>query len=149
VNFVNATLRADGMEAMQQHDIPRLVFDSLWQPVRAGVRSRSGKPRRVTYRAAKITIEMQFEAVPNSELVNVMGQIFDNSRPGEDLTGIAVAIDGTQGKIAEVSTNQFGEFHLAFVPEGDLRISFAIRRGKEVSIPLEGATDRTSGSGRD
>jgi hypothetical protein len=40
--------------------------------------------------------------------------------------------------LAQASTNRFGEFQLGFVPEKNLRISFGVVDGKELSIPLDG-----------
>lgn len=120
-------------------EIPRLVFDSLWRPAAVGVRSSPSTPRQVIYRAGEIAIEMQLEPVPNSERINIAGQISDTARQGEGLAEMPVLVSSSKGKVAETSTNRFGEFHLGFVPERNLRISFGVIDGKELSIPLDGA----------
>src|SRR5277367_3437399 len=55
--------------------IPRLVFDSLWQPALAGVRAALNSARQVTYLAGDVRIEMRVEPEPMSERVHVAGQI--------------------------------------------------------------------------
>lgn len=117
--------------------IPRLVFDSLSQPAPAGVRNSAGWARQMIYRGRGILVEMQLERMLNSERVNIAGQLSSMSVAGEKLPDVPVMVDSPWGKLAEASTNQFGEFAMDFVPEENLRISFAIRRGQELSIPLE------------
>jgi hypothetical protein len=119
-------------------EIPRLVFDSLWRPAAVGVRSAPSIPRQVIYRAGDIAIEMQLEPVPNSERINIAGQISDTARQDDGLAETPVVVSGAKGRVAETSTNRFGEFQLGFVPERNLQISFGVMNGKELSIPLEG-----------
>lgn len=124
--------------ARKTFEIPRLVFDSLWQPVAVGVRSAVRAPRQVLYRAGKISVEMHVEPEPGSERLMITGQL--SSAEGSDaLLGIPVVITGLLGKVAEVKTNRFGEFHLAFPAQRGLRISFGIGSDREIAIPLDGA----------
>ncbi len=129
---------AQAREDKRSFEIPRLVFDSLWRPAAVGVRSTPSIPRQVIYRAGEIVIEMQLEPVPNSERVNIAGQISHTAREGADLAETPVVVSGSQGRVAETSTNRFGEFQLGFVPERNLRISFEVDNDKKLSIPLEG-----------
>jgi hypothetical protein len=119
--------------------IPRLVFDTLWQPAMVGVRSTVGTPRQVLYRAGEISIEMRIEPEPRSERVNITGQVSNSAMKGELLPAIPVVITSGKGKVASASTNGFGEFHLAFVPETGARISFGVATEMELSIPLDGS----------
>jgi hypothetical protein len=131
-------LTTELQKGKRRFEIPRLVFDSLWQPAAVGVRSASSIPRQVLYRAGEIAIEMRLEPSLNSELVNVTGQISDAALKGEGLAGISVVVNSVKRKVAEARTNQFGEFHLSFVPERGLRIFFAAENSKDLSIPLDG-----------
>jgi len=118
--------------------IPRLVFDSAWQPAMAGVRSGADTPQRVLYKTRSVSIEMHLEPVPRSEQVNIAGQV-TLAEPTELLPPIAVLLSGRKGKLASTSTNDFGEFNLAFVPEDGLRISFAMADSEELLVPLDGS----------
>jgi hypothetical protein len=131
-------LMTEPKKSKRRFEIPRLVFDSLWQPVAVGVRSAPSTPRQVLYRAGEIAIEMRLEPSLNSELVNVTGQISDAALKGEGLAGISVLVNSIGRTVAEAQTNQFGEFQLSFVPETGLRIFFAVENEKDLSIPLEG-----------
>lgn len=132
----NAFTMAQPLEAKRNFEIPRLVFDSLWQRAAVGVRSTASAPRQVIYRAGEIAIEMQLEREPNSERINIAGQVSSTARRGEGLAEIPVIVSSPNGKIAEASTNRFGEFQLSFVPQGSLRISFGVVGETQLSIPL-------------
>jgi hypothetical protein len=134
----NAFIIAQPRKDKRSFEIPRLVFDSLWRPAAVGVRSTPSIPRQVIYRAGEIVIEMQLEPVPNSERINIAGQISDTARQDEGLAETPVVVSGSEGRVAETSTNRFGEFQLGFVPERNLRISFGVVNGRDLSIPLEG-----------
>lgn len=118
--------------------IPRLVFDSAWQPAMVGVRSGGDTPQRVLYKTRSVSIEMHLEPVPRSEQVNIAGQV-TLAEQAETLPPIAVLLSGRKGKLASTSTNDFGEFNLAFVPEEGLRISFAMADSEELLVPLDGS----------
>jgi hypothetical protein len=130
-------LMTEPKKSKRRFEIPRLVFDSLWQPAAVGVRSAPSGPRQVHYSAGAIAIEMRLEPSPNSELINVTGQISNAALKGEGLAGISVLVNNIKRKVAEARTNQFGEFQLSFVPETGLRISFAFKNEKDLSIPLD------------
>jgi len=119
-------------------EIPRLAFDSFWQLATSGVRSAGSTSRQVLYRAGEIVIEMRLEPELHSERVNIAGQVCNSALQGEGLAQVPVAVTSSNGKIAEATTNRFGEFQLGFVPEEGLRISFGPEDDKELSIPLDG-----------
>jgi hypothetical protein len=113
-------------------------MDSLWRPVVAGVRSASSVPRQVVYRAGEIVIEMQLEPVPHTDRVNIAGQVSRTAAQDIGLAEISVIVSTPSATLARAATNCFGEFQLGFVPEKNLRISFGVVDGKELSIPLDG-----------
>jgi hypothetical protein len=134
----NAFAMAQPLNTNRALEIPRLVLDSLWRPALAGVRSATSVPRQVIYRTGEIVVEMQLEPVPNTEKINIAGQVSLSAKQGEGLAEILVIVSTPKGRLAQASTNRFGEFQLGFVPEKNLRISFGVAGGKELSIPLDG-----------
>jgi len=134
----NAFVMAQPLEGKRRFEIPRLVFDSLWRPAAVGIRSASSTPRQLIYKAGAIAIEMQMQPEPHSDRVSIAGQVSNNAQQGEGLAKISVMVTGPNGKIAETSTNRFGEFHLGFVPETGLRISFGVVGENDLSVPLDG-----------
>ena len=125
-------------------EIPRLAFDSLWQPALVGVRSTGAGPRQVLYRTDSVCIELRIEPEALSERFQITGQIYSSSPSGPALPGIAVGVLSPNGFLAETRTNEFGEFQVGFVPEPGLRISFVVENDREISIPLDarGASNR-------
>jgi hypothetical protein len=134
----NAFVMAQPLKAQGRLEIPRLVLDSLWRPAVAGVRSAATVPRQVVYRAGEVLVEMQLEPVPHTDAVNIAGQLSRTGGQDDGLAGIRVIVSTPKAALAHASTNRFGEFQLSFVPEKDLRISFGVVDGKELSIPLDG-----------
>src|SRR5579885_2506285 len=122
-------------------EIPRLVFDSLWQPALAGVRSATpGGARQVLYKTDNITIELRIEPEPLSERFHIAGQVYTGGQAGQPVAGVVVSASSKKSVLAESRTNTFGEFQLSFVPEAGLQISFVIPQNREVTIPLEGGS---------
>ena len=119
-------------------EIPRLVFDSLWQPAFAGVRAAAVAPRQVLYKAGELSIEMRMEPEPLSERVNVAGQSYSSGKQLEDMADVLVVIKNNTSILAETKTNRFGEFQLSFTPDEGLRISFIVLKNRDLSIPLDG-----------
>lgn len=119
-------------------EIPRLVFDSFWQPALAGIRSAAVAPRQVLYRAGELSIEMRVEPEPLSERMSVVGQIYNTTKQDESLAEILVVVKNSQSTVAETKTNRFGEFQLSFIPDDGLRISFIVVKNRDLSIPLGG-----------
>lgn len=137
-----AFVLAESRDATLPALIPRLTFDSLWAPALAGVRSVSDASRHVMYAAGQMSIDMRLESEPKSERMNLAGQISMASVQENEFPPMAVVVSGKTGDLATTKTNQFGEFHLAFVPEQGLQISFAIAGKQDILIPLESSALR-------
>jgi hypothetical protein len=131
------TALADSRHRKHLPLIPRLVFDSLWQPAFAGIRSGSGGSQRVIYKAGDVSIEMRLEPEPKSERITVAGQISIGLVQEQGFPAIPVIVASQTGSLASTTTNRFGEFHTAFVPERGLQIMFIITDEEPLVIPLE------------
>jgi len=124
-------------------EIPRLVFDSFWQPALAGVRSSaSGAPRHLLYKAGQISIELVLELETPSDRVHVTGQV-STVAAGDTLPPVPVVLSSGDRNVAEARTNRQGEFRIGFVPEQGLRLSFGSLMGRNLTIPLDGTGMRT------
>lgn len=116
--------------------IPRLVLDSFWQMAPAGVRSGAHAPRHLLYTSEDVAIEMQLEREPNSETMSVTGLVSNVAVGPKSVAGIPVRLTTGHGEIAAASTNKFGEFRLAFIPEDDLRFNLDLQNGEVIAILL-------------
>jgi hypothetical protein len=132
------SMKAEAEISAAEIVIPHLSFDSFWTPAFADVRSGFASSRHVMYAAANINIHMQLQPQPKSDRVDVAGQVSMRSAETGTFPPIPVVIYGKTGSVATTTTNDFGEFHIAFVPERDLQISFSID-DKTVVIPLDSA----------
>jgi hypothetical protein len=117
--------------------VPRLAFDSLWQPAFPGVRSGLSSSRHVIYASGRIRIDMRLEPEPRSECVNLAGQISVPSLGTEEFPPTPVVVSGKSGNLAATTTNRFGEFHVSFVPEPGLRVSFDTVGKDQIMVPLD------------
>jgi hypothetical protein len=124
-------------------EIPRLVFDSLWQPALAGVRSGAAAPRHLLYRAGEVSIELVLEPEPPSERVHIAGQVSSSGPRQPGFSEVPIVLHTNKEKVVEATTNRLGEFHLGFVPQEGLRISLGSVAGRELTIPLDGIGMRT------
>ena len=89
-----------------------LVFDSLRQPLAAGVRAAGVAPRQLLYKAGRYTIRLRLEPASDAERMSVIGQILDEQDPAGTLQDIAVlAVRGSQ-TLDRTLTNHLGEFLL-------------------------------------
>ena len=116
--------------------IPRIAFDSLWQPALAGVRSGSVGARKLVYKTRGITIEIHLENESKSERVNLTGQLSLASLQGETMPSFTVVVSSEEGILARTVSNGFGEFQLSYVPEADLQVSIEMAGGAIVVIPF-------------
>jgi hypothetical protein len=124
-------------------EIPRLVFDSLWQPALAGVRSGAVAPRHLLYRAGEVSIELVLEPEPPSDRVHIAGQVSSSGTQNPAFAQVPIVLYTSNTKVVEATTNRLGEFQLGFMPQEGLRISFGSVAGRELTIPLDGIGMRT------
>jgi hypothetical protein len=130
-------VRTESQRSNQKAIIPLLSFDSMWRPAWTNVRSGFAQSRHVMYAVADINIHMHLQPEPKSDRIDLAGQVSLRSAEYGTFPPFAVEVRGKSGIVAATTTNDFGEFHVCFVPERGLKISFVIS-DKLVVIPLEG-----------
>jgi len=121
-------------------EVPRLIFDSLWQPVSVGVRSAAAAaaaPRQFLYQAGHVVIDIRMETKPNTDQVWLDGQVMDSALKGKGLELVPVQIMSGLDKLVETNTNNFGEFHVEYKAAKSLRVSLGISEKKNIFIPLD------------
>ncbi|HYA25141.1 MAG TPA: hypothetical protein VEF05_13335 [Terriglobales bacterium] len=115
----------------------RLVFDSMLQPITAGLRG-SVAARQLLYETDDYYIDLRLEPRSTEDRAGLVGQILN--RKGEDRAAQGVAVQLQEGKltIAQTSTNRFGEFQLEFSASTGLCISIGRNRRNDILLPLYG-----------
>ncbi|MGB9199655.1 MAG: hypothetical protein WCB53_22215 [Terriglobales bacterium] len=107
----------------EEWSLANLLFDSLAQPLLAGVRSGGAIARQVVYEAEGLTVDLRFDRVVPSGTVAAVGQILDSCSPHELLAGSPVVIWTASGQLVATTTaNSYGEFQLEFEARDDLRL---------------------------
>jgi hypothetical protein len=95
-------------EAEQRVSFAKLLFDSLLQPLPAGVRSGGGPARHLLHQSGQILIDMRWES-PSQ----IVGQVLNRDRPEESITEAKVWIFGGGKTCGSALTNSLGEFQIS------------------------------------
>jgi hypothetical protein len=115
----------------------RPIFDSLLEPIPAGVRAANRPPRRVVQRSNRWTIDLRIESEPGDR-VWVAGQVIDADRrhPEEEFKA-GILLMSRDILLDETAVNSFGEFQFTFqrVPELMIYIELQGRPAIAVALP--------------
>jgi hypothetical protein len=115
----------------------KLVFDTLAQPLTAGIRSAAATARQLVYEAEGLTVDVRLDAQPQSKTVVAIGQILDKRMPVIPSSEASVTLWTEKGlPLVETRPNQFGEFHLEFEAQDNLRLSVTVLGRTPILIPL-------------
>jgi hypothetical protein len=117
--------------------LARLVHDSVRAPLPAGLRTQDRHTRHALYEAGSYSLDLQLEHQPRSGLITLIGQLADRNKPAASTADVPVWLMARKNLVAGTLCNRFGEFHLEYVPERDLRLQFplaATRKRLEISL---------------
>jgi hypothetical protein len=129
-----------------------LLFDSLRQPLPAGVRASAPGPRHMLFRAGRYVVKLRLEPQPGGGRTAIVGQIVDEQEPGLSLHDVAVLAQHGKKTLDRTFTNELGEFLLEPEALENLQFSVALpSAGTFVVRPpgrAEGARRRGQGRAR-
>lgn len=117
--------------------IPRIIFDSFWSPMPAGVRSLSPGGRQLAYQHKSTVIDLSIEFPEGSESgrTSLAGQVLDTEAKGKN-DGLSVLLVSGVATLVRTATNQFGEFHVEFESADDVNLEIRLGERSWVLIPL-------------
>jgi len=116
--------------------LARIVFDSLNQPLTAGVRSGASESRQLMFEADGTMVDLVIDTRTQSGTISLVGQVVDKGGTKVAPRGVAVTLWTETGQpLAETSANEFGEFQLEFAAQDRLRLSVEIAGHKPIRIP--------------
>jgi hypothetical protein len=115
----------------------RLLFDSSLQPITAGIRG-SVAARQFLYETDEYYIDLRLEPRREADRACLVGQVLNRTGKDRAAQGVAIRIQEGKLRIAETSTNQFGEFQLEFDAAPSLCISVTRDEVNETVLPLYG-----------
>lgn len=139
--FVTASPTGQRKESRSRISV---LFDSLLQPIVEGARSAATDSRQMLYRADPFQIDLQIEAKPSSNDLQVTGQLLDLSNPGIAGKDVNITLSNLRGQVVHAVSNQHGEFACDIKNSGDLQITFLSARGEPIVISLRDALGRLS-----
>lgn len=117
--------------------VARLLHDSFLAPLPAGLRTQSRVARHALFEAGSYHLDLQLEHQPASGVVNLIGQLADQTRPETSRAGTPVWLKARKRLVATTLCNQFGEFQFQYDIEQNLRLHLPLATdGKRVEIEL-------------
>ena len=89
------------------------------------------------YEAEGLTVDVRLDAKPQSKTVFAVGQILDKRMPVIPSSEASVTLWTEKGlPLVEIRPNQYGEFHLEFEAQDNLRLSVTVLGRTPILIPL-------------
>ncbi|MGA7090991.1 MAG: hypothetical protein WBX12_09940, partial [Candidatus Acidiferrales bacterium] len=115
--------------------VASLLFDSLLNPLPAGVRSTGSAARQMLFGLAEYRIDVRMEPLMDSDKVAVVGQVLSSSDPGNRIGEVPVRLMRGAKVVAECTTSAFGEFQLECNLEGAFQLRVKLP-SEELYLPL-------------
>jgi hypothetical protein len=126
-----------------------LVYDSIREPLPAGIRSSERLSRRALYQAENYFLDLRLERDPGSPRLNLVGQLANCDTPTQQPCGVLVLLAAGEDVVARAVTNRFGEFELEYEPAANLRLLMPIDvSGGRIELPLSKMTADALRDGR-
>lgn len=119
----------------QMEEKPRLLFDSLLQPLPVGVRTSERSTRQLLYQAGNFLLDMYLEVKPDSNRVLLMGQVLRYGDPPSEAKNVPVVLVKGDKSVANATTDKFGEFQLEFEPNRNHRLAVVINEQRAIVVP--------------
>jgi hypothetical protein len=116
---------------------PRLIFDSLRQPLPAGVRATNSVTRHVLYRADDFFIDLRIDREHGARRVSIVGQVAPRTEtPATPLDAVSVLLIDRRSVVARPSVNAFGEFHFDYEAHAQMRLRIVFGEQTGLDVPL-------------
>ena len=127
--------------------VARLVLDTFFQPLPAGMRNLQSDTRQLVYEAPALTADISFERSPNSPRITLLGQVLRTKEPQIPMNGVSVVLKSRNGPLNVKMTSEVGEFSFEFQDERAVSLEIEVSPNEWVLLitpSLDWAT-RTKG----
>ena len=138
------TLYGPKKTAPLKEKIARLIYDSFHEPLPAGIRSAMRSSRQALYKTGSFVLDLRLEALPGTNRLSLVGQVLHQADPLKGVTDLPVVLVTEKSKVAETTTNAFGEFQLEFDADKKNRLSIVLDEKRAIVIPSDGLQMRSS-----
>jgi len=118
--------------------MPRLIFDSLRQPLPAGVRASHSITRHVLYRAGDFFVDLRIDREHGTPRVSIVGQVAPREPPREKTPpeAVSVLLIDRRAVVARPPVNAFGEFHFDYDAHAQMRLRILVGEQTGLDVPL-------------
>ena len=110
--------------------VASLVFDSLLEPMPAGIRSSQASPRRMLYFAGDLMIDLRLEQ--KAHQLYLVGQA--ERQGSRHVSGMRVLVQRADETVAQTRCNRHGEFQVEVLSKESDELSVVLRRSDFVLI---------------
>jgi hypothetical protein len=115
----------------------RLVYNSLTDPLPAGVREVRTAGQQVMYQSGDYFIDLRLDAEHDSAGVLLIGQILRRGSPESRLGSLPVLLFSGKKEIVRTASDEFGEFCLQYTPKSGMRLCVPLSAsGGRIEISL-------------
>jgi hypothetical protein len=108
--------------------IASLVFDTLDQPMFAGVRRVGAPPRQLLFRAGAVDVDVKIESMETNDRISLAGQVLSTGPKFFDNTPVKLESHGAVRY--RTQTNVVGEFTFDDVPKDTYHLSVDLPEGQ-------------------
>jgi hypothetical protein len=116
----------------------QLAWNSLSDPMPAGVRTARPDLEHVVYRAGRYSVDLLLDSEPGASSVTMTGQIADESELGATLDNTVAVLFSGDRIVASTTTNAFGEFSLRYEASPNLQLVLPMEQaGEYVELALD------------
>lgn len=123
-----------------------LVFDSFLAPCPVGLRSSWQVGWQALYRAGDCSLDVRIEPDLRSSRAALIGQISNHASPDVHMGDVPVSLKSGNRKVAETTSNRFGEFQLEYDQQKRLHLCIQLEGGaKRIIAPLRRIAAESAG----
>src|SRR6266571_3526400 len=124
----------------------RLIFDSLLQPLPAGVRNSMAATRQLQYRSGPLVIDIDLakESYASEAPIFLMGQILNVDKPDQRVKDFRVFLLRGKRVKRQTSSNQLGEFRFELADAKNWKLLFEVEGHEAIPISLPELTSRSA-----
>jgi len=113
------------------------VFDSVEEPLPAGIRGAAAPARQLLHAAGKFLIDLRLET--EGRLESLTGQILSTETEGLTSGTGVVLIQGNEKLVAQTIANSLGEFQMEFESQNELQLFLETASNQIIAIGLPDA----------
>ena len=129
--------------------VARLVYDSLRQPLPAGLRADAQAARHAVFETGDLFIDLRVEREQDRLAMQLVGQLTHRADPNRMMSVSPVLLLDRKAVIGHAVTNRFGEFQMDYPPGRDLRLCIAFAPDHRVEVSLNQLAGGPPGTKRD